>query len=265
MRTKTLLIAAAALAAGVLACSATTFSMNIVGYVSATYAAGYVNVAPPVDVANGNALTNFFPNVYDAGLGQGPYDYDLVSIWNATTHKYDSYTLDQAQPSGVGDAFDVNSVQSPTINPGQLMYLFNSNAKLTNTIAGTVHVDGAAPVAGGVGLSTNLIPAGLNFVASKIPVGGGVTSSLQISNPLLTSGPNSGYGVLDFSLIEIPNINASGQFKGYTISTIDSAQSTGFGDAFDVNSVVEPSIPVGTGFILDNESGNGTYQWIQSF
>ncbi len=59
MRTKTLLIASAALAAGILTSSAQTYSQNIVGYVSQSLvyngstpsSHGWANVANPLDLA----------------------------------------------------------------------------------------------------------------------------------------------------------------------------------------------------------------------
>src|SRR5260221_370282 len=82
-----------------------------------------------------------------------------------------------------------------------------TDVQVTNTIVGTVHVEGGQ-TGSNVGNTTNVLAAGYTFVASKVSVGGGITSSLQITN----TG-----GVLDGALIYVPNINGSGTFLGYTI------------------------------------------------
>ena len=247
MRTKTLLTAVAALAAGVITSQAQVYSANIVGYVSQTYSNGFVQLANPVDLGVANTLTNIFPN------SGGALDGSVVDIWNGSS--FTVYTLDSTFPTGVGDANDVNPVPAPVISPGQLFYFDNlTGTKITNILTGTVHVEGGQ-TGSNVGATTNTCPAGFNFVASKIPVGGGVSSVLQLTNP---------GGILDGSTLQIPNINASGQFLGYTIVTFDSSFGSGFGDANDVNPVPEPIIPVGTGFIFDNLSGS-TYKWIQTY
>src|ERR1035437_3394571 len=60
MRTKTLLIAVAALAAGILASSAQTYSQNIVGYANVVLAGNgaFTLLANPFDDGNGNQSTN---------------------------------------------------------------------------------------------------------------------------------------------------------------------------------------------------------------
>ena len=61
MRTKTLLIAAAALVAGVVSSEAQVYSANIVGYVNVTVpAASYVLMANPLTTGN-DVLTNVIP------------------------------------------------------------------------------------------------------------------------------------------------------------------------------------------------------------
>ncbi len=58
MRTKTLLIAAAALAATVISSEAQVYSANVVGYVNVVLQGGYNLEANPFDDGNGNHLTN---------------------------------------------------------------------------------------------------------------------------------------------------------------------------------------------------------------
>lgn len=246
MRTKALLLAAAALAAGIFTSQAqTVYSANIVGYVNTPLNSGYAAVANPLDNAAGNALTNIIPN-------SGSLDGMLVYTWNGSS--YTIYTLDSTQPTGVGDSADLNPVLAPVINPGTLFYFDNNTASnYTNTFVGTVHVEGTGT--GSVGVTTNTLAPGYSFVASKVPVSGGVSSVLGLTNTA---------GALDGTLLYIPNINASGQFLGYNIVTFDSTQPTGFGDSADLNPVAEPAVNAGTGFIFFNNTSS-TFQWAQSF
>jgi hypothetical protein len=263
MRTKSLLLAAAALAAGVLSSQAqTVYSANIVGYVNSPLNTGYSAFDVPLDASGGNVLTNLLPNPINPSTQVGPYDGTTVYTWNGAG--YTIYTLDSSWPTGVGDAQDNQAVPAPTINTGELVY-FNNNSGVnqTNTFVGTVHVDGAAAGTNTIGTTTNTLPTGYSFVSSKLPIGGGISTVLQLTNTIVTVG-NATQGILDGATIYIPKINATGAFLGYTIVTFDSTQSTGFGDSQDNNAVPEPVIPVGTGFIFNNNTGN-PLTWIQSY
>jgi len=270
MKAKTLLIAAAALAAGVISSQAQVYSQNIVGYVNSAMGGGYVNVAVPLDLSNGNSLTNIFQNPVAGGNGgpnggSGPLDFTTVLVWSGTG--YTTYTLDTDFPSGIANATDTAQVTPvPVVNPGTLVFWNNSTGvALTNTAVGTVHVDAAAAGSQTVGTTTNILHLGLNFVSSKLPIAGGVSTVLGLTNnvPGGNGGPNGGTGPLDFSTLLIPNISAGGVFLGYNVITIDSDFSTGFANATDTASVPEPTIPVGTGFIVNDTTS--VYTWIQSF
>ena len=213
MRTKTLIIASAALAVGILTSSAQTYSQNIVGYVSQTLpytgsaasSHGWANVCTPLDLAAGNSLTNLFPNPAPGGPGTGPLDFDLVYVWNG--NGYTEYTLDSDYASGVGNGQDADTIEpyAPNIAPGTLVYLLNNGGNVsvptTNVLAGTVHVDAAPTGSQTVGTTTTVLHLGLNYVASKLPIGGGLNSVLQ-----LEVGATGGTGQLDFSTVLIPNI-----------------------------------------------------------
>jgi len=253
MRTKSLLLAAAALAAGVLSSQAqTVYSANIVGYVNTPLNPGFASVANPLDIGGGNSLTNIIVNV------GGALDGDLVYVWNVT--QYTIYTIDSSKATGLADSADVNALPSPTIDPGELFYFDNTyNVGYTNTFVGTVHTDGAAVGTGTIGVTTNVLTTGFNFVSSKLPIAGGVSSVLGLTNVI-----TAGVGALDGDLLYVPNISTAGAFLGYDIITIDSSKSTGFADSADVNAVPEPVIPVGGGFIFDN-TYTSSVSWIQSY
>ena len=241
---KTLLIAAAALAASVISSQAQVYSQNIVGYVNKPLPSGFVNVANPLDAAGGNSITNVI------NVASGAYDGSGLFIW-AGGH-YAQYTIDSTVSTGIADANDVNAVTPPVINPGVGFFIQNANASNNITFVGTVHVDGAATGSQTVGVSSNSLPTGNFFYASKIPVGGGVSSVLQL--------PSN--GSLDGSLLSIPNITG-GAVHGFTQVTVDSSVAGGFADANDVNPVAEPLIPVGSGFFLQN--ANAATTWVQAF
>jgi hypothetical protein len=67
---------------------------------------------------------------------------------------------------------------------------------------------------------------------------------------------------LDGSQIYIPSISG-GAVHGFVQITIDSGQSTGFGNAADTAAVPEPVIPVGSGFFFSNGTG-APVTWMQS-
>ena len=124
----------------------------------------------------------------------------------------------------------------------------NTGVALTNTFVGTVAINSIP------GSTTNSLVAGNSFVSSILPVAGGVTSVLGLTNSA---------GALDGTQLYIPNI-VSGNVNGYTTITFDSGFASGFGDASDLNQVSEPTIQVGAGFIFNNNAGAGTIQWQQS-
>jgi hypothetical protein len=143
----------------------------------------------------------------------------------------------------------------------------NISTPTTNTMTGTVHVDALKSGSQSVGQTTNVLHLGVNYVASILPVGGGLDSALQLEViPGGNAGPNGGTGQLDYSTVFVPNI-VNGAFTGYTVYTVDSSFASGFGDAGDNEVLVEPTVPVGAGFIVVYKDGNSTglttYKWIQ--
>jgi len=240
---KTLLIAAAALAASVISSQAQVYSQNIVGYVNVPAKGGYTTVANPLDNGNGNALTNLVPP-------GATWDGTLVSTWTGTT--YNIVTIDSTIAGGVADAGDNFAVACPVLPTGVAFFVNNVGSSNTLTLVGTVHVDGAG--AGTVGVTTNTIPSSpaLTFISSKLPVAGGLKSIL-----------NLGAGA-DGCLVSIPTINPSGSITGFNTVTVDSTFASGFGDAGDNFEVAEPTISVGTGFFFNNTLGTPVL-WTQSF
>jgi hypothetical protein len=110
---------------------------------------------------------------------------------------------------------------------------------------------------------------GLNFVSSKLPIGGGLGTVLGLTNSVSggNGGPNSGTSALDFSYVYVPNM-VNGAFSGYTKYTFDTDFPSGFADGADLVGVTEPQIPIGAGIIVQYENANGagaTYTWTQQY
>lgn len=141
MRTKILLIAAAALVAGYVSSQAqTVYSANVVGYVNVTTTGGqYALLANPLN--NGtNDLNSLFPSAPNG---------TEVDVWNGT-----GYTL--AQKS-------FGSWSTDLILPPGTGFFIKFGANTTNTFVGSV-------VAANGGSVTNNLAAGVySLVGSEIP------------------------------------------------------------------------------------------------
>lgn len=158
MRTKTLLLSAVALAAGIFASQAQSnvYSANIVGYVTQTNGNGVLTMlANPLD--NGtNDLYSLLPN---AGNGAVAYTYG-GGVLNASTKTKGSWTIDFIIPPGTG-------------------FFYKGNAAGTNTFVGQT------------GFSNGIVcPAGQSIlVGSPIPFSG-VLSDLGTNTMNLNALPN---------------------------------------------------------------------------
>jgi len=144
MRTKTLLIAAAAFVAGIVSSEAQVYSANVVGYVNVTLPAGALVLASnPLDdgTNTANDLLASLPNK------------STIQIWNGTGFTQIAKTATGFSPNPslpVGTGFFVKSVSN-----------------FTNTFVGNV-----IPAPGG-GQTTNVLAAGaLLLVGSTLPVSG---------------------------------------------------------------------------------------------
>jgi hypothetical protein len=148
MKAKTLLIAAAALVAGVVSSEAQVYSANIVGYVNAVIPANQLTlVANPLDDGT-NTITS---------LGAALPNKSQVQVWNGS-----GYTV-SSKGAGVWN----NNLSIPV---GTGFFVKSPNA-ITNTFVGNVAV---APG----GSTTNALPSGaLVLVGSTIPYTGDLTDT----------------------------------------------------------------------------------------
>jgi uncharacterized protein YheU (UPF0270 family) len=139
MRTKSLLLAAAALAAGALSSQAqTVYSANIVGYVNQTLPAGqYQLVAPTLSVTSTNSAEDVLP-----ALQQG----DSILLWSGTAYAQYTYLS-----PGVWVLPNGNTGASPLLGLGQgFFYLNGGLVTETNTTVGTVALTNTTTFAAGV-------------------------------------------------------------------------------------------------------------------
>jgi hypothetical protein len=167
MRTKALLMAAAALAAGIVTSNAQVYSQNIVGYVSVSLTNATLQCISPVLDLDGTGTNNTVSTVFPGAAVN-----DNVYVF--TGAGYDQLIF---KKSGHSPNFVTNWVVGATttnnypINPGQgVFYLAAANE--TNTEVGTVLQ--------GTNLVNSFVPAanGINLIASIAPISGGLTSVL---------------------------------------------------------------------------------------
>jgi len=175
---KTLLIAAAALVAGIVSTQAQVYSANVVGYVNVTLpgAATYSLLANPLDDGNGNQLTNIL-----AGLPNGT----IVQTWGGTvyntaiTFTAGAWSGNQSLPPGTGFFVKNGKVSSPAY---------------TNTFVGSV-------VAAAGASTTNVLALGYNLVGSRLPYAGDLTTDANLNlngtlpnASIIQTWPNGGSG-----------------------------------------------------------------------
>jgi hypothetical protein len=156
MKAKTLLIAAAALAAGVMTSQAQVYSQNIVGYVNVPLVAGYNFVANQLDL-DGTGTNN---SIYTA-VGTNLPANSQVLYWNTATALFSSSTL-----SSAGKWTPNNIRLTNSMNPGSGFFI--SVAAPTNvTFVGNVIT----------GTNTYPLIAGYQVVAPSAPVAGTIDTT----------------------------------------------------------------------------------------
>jgi len=225
---KTLLIAAAALAAGVISTQAQpVYSQNIVGYANIptpTSGSQYL-IAVPFQVGVSNGANEVF--------GSTLPDFSTLLVWSVAANTYSLYYADSGSPSGWDDG-NFAPISSPVLPVGQGFFLSPSGDKLTNTFTGSIAIS--------VGTSNvmSLPTAGAQYlVSSVVPYAGS-----------LTNGDNSGGGINlnnlpDFSTVLIWSPTAN----NYTLYYSDSASPTLWDDG-NFAPIAAPSGGIGEGFFV---------------
>lgn len=226
MRTKTLLLTAAALlTAGLVTSQAQpVYSANIVGYATVPAPAGTpVAMSVPFDVGVSNGANEVWPS------GTLP-DGSLLFIWNGSG--FDTYASASGSATGWADLTGA-AVSAPTLPVGEGFFLITA-ANVTNVFAGTIAVN--------VGTSNNMVlAAGVpSFVAPVVPYAGAVTN-----------GTSSGGGANLSPAAGLPDGSLLFTWNGSGFDTFASASgsATGWADLTGA-AVPAPSISVGQGFML---------------
>jgi hypothetical protein len=253
MRTKTLLLTAAALlAAGITSTQAQpVYSQNVVGYASVATPGAGVNylITVPFAIGVSNGANEIWPLI-SPGNPSIP-DGSLILIWNSATLTYTTYQSDSGSPTLWDDAGGNFLPFSPTLPVGQGFFL-SPASPVTNTFAGTVAVN--------VGTSNVMVlkNAGVNYlVAPAVPYAGAVTNGTLATGaggPCLFS-PDGVKGLPDGSLLLIWNPLT----LKYTTYQSDSQSGSFWDDAGGNALPAPPSITVGQGFFLS--PANANYNW----
>jgi hypothetical protein len=168
MRTKTLLLAATALAAGLMTSQAQVYSANIVGYANVATPQGgaFYQIMVPFSIGASNGANEIFGNNLPLGT--------TVASWSVGLQNYVVNYFDNLGNPGDPQWYmsDDNTVTNPPIYlPGQGLLIQPAGPNVTNVFAGTVAVN--------VGASNSVpITSGGAFylVGGLVPYGGVVTN-----------------------------------------------------------------------------------------
>jgi hypothetical protein len=144
MRTKTLLLTAAVIAAGAVASQAQVYSVNAVGYVNSQVGPGFTLIANPLNTTN-NTLGVLLPS---------PPDFTTVYKWNETSQGFDIATY----------FFGAWDHPEYTLNPGEGAVISTDTA-FTITWVGEVMQ----------GQLATAIPQNYSIRSSKVPQSGTLT------------------------------------------------------------------------------------------
>jgi len=240
MKAKTLLIAVAALAAGVISSSAQVYSQNIVGYANITYPSSIQNylVAVPFKIGSSNGANEVFPSLPQ---------FSGILIWDPNVNNFVSYTYDTGSFPTTGWTIDsVNPAAQPVLPVGMGFFLSPGSDNFTNTFAGAVAVSVGSQ-------NTNTLASSLlNYcVGSPVPYAGSVTNGNGTTGGLNMNSLPDFTGVLIWD----PSVN---NFVSWAKDFAD-FPSTGW--SFDgVNAATPPTLSVGQGVFISPGSDGG--KWI---
>jgi hypothetical protein len=247
MRIKTLLIAAAALAVGVISSEAQVYSQNIVGYanISGTDPSAFYMLECPFNVGASNGANEIFGTNLPAE--------SQILTWDPNASAFATAIFDNTYGPGTPlwyQADDYTPTNPPILLPGVGFYLFSFGAGFTNTFAGAVAVS-----SGGTNVAGPYTGSTFNLVGSVIPYTGYVTNA----------APGTSQGV---NLVSLPDESQvmlwNEQAGGFQIYVYDTSYGNGTNwyQADDYTPGPCPSVSVGQGFFVYPFGAN--YSWTQS-
>jgi hypothetical protein len=175
MKTKSLLIAAATLAAGIISSQAAVYSQNVVGYYNVPIAGNkYAMVANQLNLNNTNGISDIFTGGLVSDVNG--VNNTVIWLWNSGTAQYASYqyfsSADALTDFGVATAgwwdAGVPVLHNEPLVPGRACFIQNYNN--TNPITVTV--------TGNVAQGTNILTLnqGYSLVGSPVPVSTNICS-----------------------------------------------------------------------------------------
>jgi hypothetical protein len=248
MRTKTLLIAAAALAVGIISSEAQVYSQNVVGYANIPLLGNqkYNAVANPFSIGVSNGINEVFTGLPNQSV---VYLYDPVAaVYN--TYGYDDSIGADPRNWYSGD-FTATIDAMPIVAPGlgTFVVLPAASVNITNNFHGTVAVLVGAT-------NTASYPQGAyGFTGSVIPFQGqpdiGTNINLIMPNQSL--------------LYQWDPENTAFIISGYDASIQDHSNDW-FTGGFDADLDNPPVLKVGDSFFIvpGGLGGSGTYDWKQT-
>jgi hypothetical protein len=243
MRTKALLIAAAALAVGIISSEAQVYSQNIVGYcnIPCNDAYGSYMIQCPFNVGVSNGANEIF--------GTNLPDTSQILTWDPNANVFTTAVYDGSQGNKIywylSD--DATPGPAPILLPGQGFFLFAAGT-VTNTFAGTVAV-----ASGGTNSTAIVTPFQNYLIGSVIPYSGYVTN--------VVNGTSQGFnlnGLPDTSQVQLWDEPSS----SFTTYVYDTSQGANFWyQADDATPGPCPSVSVGQAFYVYPVD---VYTWTQS-
>jgi hypothetical protein len=232
MRTKTLLIAAAALVAGVISSEAQVYSANVVGYINLSLTNGFNLVANQLD-SDGTGTNNTISGVFGSSLPPGSTVYEFAGGgWTIVS----SYTVNRSGTATNWDAFATNS-----FNPGQGAFVKVPSSTTVTLVGNVLQGNLVNPNLPGAG--------GYTLVSSQVPLAGDI-----LTNLVYQAQPGEVIYGYD-SAGTAPGASGPGWNYVYTYSANRSGTATNWSPS-------SPSFAVGQGFFL-NAKPNST--WTNNF
>jgi len=207
---KTLLIAAAALAAGVITSQAQVYSQNVVGYINTTVPAhGYNLIANQLINGSDTSKTNNSINTAFSGLTSdvNGVNNTVLYLWNGSGYAvYQYFSGPDADnyffigPGSAAGFYDtVGNYQTASLNQSAGSFLYNPSASLvTATFVGTVpQGTNVVQIKPGFNLFSEYAPVSTNLESSLIGFPG--TSDVNgVNNDVLYKWNGSGYAVYQY-------------------------------------------------------------------
>jgi hypothetical protein len=251
MRTKTLLVAGAALALSLATSQAQVYSQNVVGYVNVTIPGNkQALVGGTLETGLGSNSVNAVLSIGLISYSPTPGDQTTMQIWNTNTLVFDLfywYDATDASPLPAGWYSGGGSPCTSLLDPANAAYVQNNAAgQITVTIIGNV-LEGS---------HTYIVSVGQNFYGVPDPFAGLPLDDPQINFPATSSADtyqlwtaSGGYGGLLY------------YYNAADASPYPAGWYDGSGTLQSTNPAVWPQ--PGQGYLINH--GGGTSNWLVTY